>query len=76
MISLESHLATVPLEEEVSEFCEGDGSAVVDIDSEHVLHDIVDFALGLLMEDLHHDLFDTFNIDFSVLVLVLLELST
>ena len=75
MISLKSHLAAVPLEEEVSEFSEGDGSTVVDIDSEHVLHDVVDFILGLLMENLNDDLFDAFNIDLSVVVLVLLELS-
>lgn len=74
MFSLEGHLATMSFEEEVSEFGEGDSSTVVDINSEHVLHDIVNLILRVFMEDLNNDLFDSFYVDLTVLVLIFLKL--
>ena len=73
MSLLEGHLATVPFEEEISKLGKGDCSTVVSIDSEHVLYDIVDLTLRLFMKNFHHKLFDAFNIDLSILVLIFLE---
>ena len=55
-------------EEEVAELNEGDGSAVVGVYSEHVLHDVVDLALGLLLEHIDNDLLNGFDVDLVVFV--------
>ena len=56
----------MPPEEEVSEFCEGDGATVVNIDPEQVFHDVVDLALSFLMEDINNDLFNSLDVDLII----------
>ena len=51
-------------EEEVAKFCKSDRTTVVDINSEQILHDIVDFTLRLLMKNHHDDFFNVFDADF------------
>ena len=70
MFSLQTHLSTVPFEEEVAKFNKGDGSRVVSVNSEHVFHDIVDLALGLFLEHIDDDLLDGFDVDFIIFVKV------
>ena len=53
----------MPLEEEVSKFSEGDGTTVININSEQVLHDVIYFALRFLMEDINNDLLDSLDVD-------------
>ena len=53
-------------EKEVSKFCESDRTTVVDINSEQVLCNIVNFTLSFGMKDNNNDLFDFFDVDFIV----------
>ena len=64
VISLETHLTAVPLEEEVAEFNKGDGSRAVDVKTEDVLHHIVDLILRFLLENINNDLFDGLDLNF------------
>jgi len=66
MVSLQTQLPAVSFEEEVGKFKEGDSSTAVNIKSEDVLHDIVDFVLALLLEHLDHDLLNCLDLDLLV----------
>jgi hypothetical protein len=74
VLLLQAHLSAVSLEEEIAELIEGDGSAVVDIQPEEVLNDIVPLASGLLMEHIHDKSVDIVAGELSLLVLELGEL--
>ena len=73
MFSLQAHLSTMSFKEEVSEFSEGNGATVVDIDSEDIFHDIVNLVLRFFLEDVHHDFFNGLDVDFIIGVHILSE---
>ena len=72
MFSLETHLSTVSLEQEIAEFLEVNSPVAINVKSEDVLHDVINLILRLFMEDINDNLFDCFYLN-SVVFLVLVK---
>jgi hypothetical protein len=73
VLPLEAHLTAMAFEEEVTKLFKIDGAAVVHVDSEDVLNDVVNFLLGFFLEDIHNNFFHRFDGDFLLGVHVLRE---